>query len=498
MNLRGLLAILITGAAVVAGAAAGEAPAFAQDAGLKLAQSAFDEAQVNYLQGKFDEAAEGFKKAYEARPFSQFLYNIGASYHMKGKRGTDVEAYKKAVEYYKRYLSEDPKALDKAKVEKSVTVIEAEIQRLTTAAPPPAGTDPTQPAPPAAAGPSKEIEQLGDVKVRGLVVIESEPQNANIYLDGKTKGTFAATPWSGSLEGEHIILIEKRGYKSSEKRTAPDPSKLMVLTFVLAEEDYLGWLEIKSNVPGADIYLDDKSVGAIGKTPFSGNFKPGKHTVWVSTEGYDEFTQSIEIIAGETHEINASLKGSPVGYLNLRGVGIENSSIRVDGELLCERGPCRKAVKEGVHTVTVSRPDYKPYTRRIEVQAKTETAMKVNLARKPSRADAWIAGVLAVGFAGGGLYCGRESRNLERELRAEIDAGNPPPAADDPRFLRGKIFAIAADGAFVLAGVTALTAIYYTFRDKGAPSTAVIDVQALALQPALGPDYAGLGMEVRW
>ena len=50
----------------------------------------------------------------------------------------------------------------------------------------------------------------------------------------------------------------------------------------------------------------------------------------------------------------------------------------------------------------------------------------------------------------------------------------------------------------MIAGITALTAVYYTFRDKGAPSTALIDVRALALQPQIGPGYAGLGMEVQW
>src|SRR5690349_16500554 len=80
--------------------------AFAQDASLKKAQEAFDEAQLQYLQKNYDAAADGFKKAYEARNFPQFLYNIGASYHLKGKEKSDIEAYKLAVEYYQRYLAE--------------------------------------------------------------------------------------------------------------------------------------------------------------------------------------------------------------------------------------------------------------------------------------------------------------------------------------------------------------------------------------------------------
>ena len=81
------------------------APVLAQNAdAMKKAQAAFDAAQTDYLQGKFDEAAAGFQEAYAARPFPQFLYNVGASYHMKGKKASDTAAYGKAVEFYKRYL----------------------------------------------------------------------------------------------------------------------------------------------------------------------------------------------------------------------------------------------------------------------------------------------------------------------------------------------------------------------------------------------------------
>ena len=463
----------------------------AQDASLKKAQEAFDQAQVQYLQGDFDAAAESFKAAYEARAFPQFLYNIGASYHMKGKKSADVDAYTKAVDYYQRYLAEEPQAADKDKVERSIDVLKGEIERLKKEPPPDSGGTTT-------ATPSEAVEQLGDAKIRGLVVIESEPQGASIYLGGKEKGEFARTPWSGSLEGEQSYLVEKRGYKSKEGRISGDPNRLLVLQIVLSEEDYLGWVEIKSNVPGADVFVDDKSVGAIGKTPYSGNFKPGKHTFWVSADGYDEYQSEIEVIAGEAHEVSAQLKGAPVGYLNLRGTGIDKSEILVDGKVLCERGPCRKPVKEGTHTVTVRRPGYKPYTTRVDVQARTEISIRAQLAKKPGRGDAIAAYVASGIFAGAGVYLGLQAKKLEGQIQDDIDAGNPPPDDNDPRLTRGKIFAISADAAFAVSGLVALTAIYYTFREKGAPSTGQIDVRAIALEPVIGPGYAGLGMEVHW
>jgi len=481
-------------------------PAYGQPAdALKKAQTAFDQAQLDYLQGKYDDAARGFQDAYGARQFPQFLYNAGASFHMKGKLASDPVAYQGAVDAYRKYLAADPQAADKDKIEKVIKVLEDEIKRLkdlpVVATPTPDATATT----PAGAGavpppptPSVEVQQLGDVKPRGLVVIESEPSNATIYVDDKRKGAFATTPWSGALDGDHKIIIEKRGYTVVEKTIAADPTKLFVLFGAMSQQSFLGWVEITSNVPGADIFIDDKAIGAVGRTPLSQNIKPGKHTFWISAEGYDEYQQDIEVIANEVTPIKAPLKGSPVGKLNITGLGIEDATIAVDGKVLCERGPCLKGVPQGEHTITVTRPDFKPYARRITIQAKTETQVRVTLAPTPSRGDAIVAYVLAGGFGGAGIFLGLQANKYRDDLKKEIAAGLVPPDSNDPRFTKGKIFAIAADATFVVAGVTALTAIYYTFREKGAPSTGLIDVRALALRPELGPGYAGLGMGVSW
>ena len=495
------LRILFLAALTLALAFAHPRRAAAQGDPWTKAQASFSQGETYYLSGKFDDAADSFKQAYDARPMPQFLYNVAAAYHMKGKKQSLPEAYDKAVDYYARYLGENKDAKDKDTVEKTISVLKAEAERLRAAAAAaanPTGTQPTGTQPSVPPTPSADVEALGDAKYRGLVVIESEPQGANIYIGGKDKGPFAQTPWSGSMDGEFQYLVEKRGYKSKEGRTSADPSKLLVLQIVLSEEDYLGWVEIKSNVPGAAIYLDDKNVGAIGHTPFSGNFKPGKHKVWIEADGYEPQEHDIEVIAGEAAEVSAQLKGSPVGYLYVRGPGIEASRIYLDGELLCERGPCRKPVKEGRHRVSVRRSGYKPYSTTIEVQAKTEINLKTELAKTPGRGDAVVAYVFTAVFAGGGIFLGREAQSIEKELKADIAAGMPPVDQADPRFTRGKYFAIGANAAYGVAGLLGLAAIYYTFREKGAPSVGVVDVRALALTPTVGPNYAGLSMEMPW
>jgi hypothetical protein len=268
----------------------------------------------------------------------------------------------------------------------------------------------------------------------------------------------------------------------------------------LSQEFHLGWIKITSNVPGADIYIDDKSVGAVAKTPLSPgqNIEPGKHTIWISAEGFDEYSETLEIFPGKTKEIHAMLKGSPVGKLTVNGMGIEESEILVDGKVVCPQGPCLKSVPEGSHEITVRRSGYKTYSKRVVITPKTETTIRVQQAAKPGRGDAVVAYVLTAAFAGGGAYLGSQAKSIKSDLQKEIDAGNPPVDNNDPRFFRGKLYAIAADGCFAVAGIALLTAVYYTFRDKGPPTRASIDVHTLAITPHVGPSYAGLGFERRF
>ena len=63
----------------------------------------------------------------------------------------------------------------------------------------------------------------------------------------------------------------------------------------LSEEHFLGWVEVASNVAGADVFLDRKEIGAIGRTPYTGHVKPGKHTIWLERVGYAPVRKEIEV-----------------------------------------------------------------------------------------------------------------------------------------------------------------------------------------------------------
>ena len=75
----------------------------------------------------------------------------------------------------------------------------------------------------------------------------------------------ARRPGGCSLESKPVRLIrEQKGWKPEECAISPRSDKLIDVYIALSEEHYLGWVEIASNVPGADVFIDRKEIGAIG------------------------------------------------------------------------------------------------------------------------------------------------------------------------------------------------------------------------------------------
>src|SRR5690606_8081599 len=137
----------------------GAGPAIAQDESLNRAREAFERAQTLFEAGNYAEAAARFEEAYKARPFAQFLFNIGASFEKMGD-------YARAADHYRRYLEADPQAQDRTQTKKRIAALEKAIAEVAARTPDPDGSAEPQ-APPAS------VANLDEVAPRGLVVIES-------------------------------------------------------------------------------------------------------------------------------------------------------------------------------------------------------------------------------------------------------------------------------------------------------------------------------------
>lgn len=455
----------------------------APDADLQAAKTEFEAAQTLFIKEQFDEAAGHFLGAYARKPYPAFLFNAAVSYEKARKLD-------KAGEFFQKYLDQDATASDAATVKVRIEAIKTILAPPSTApveAPPgsPPGTAPA--TPPSVVAP---MPVLPAIETKGLVVIDSKPQGATIYLDNKTNGVFAKTPWQGSLPSKPVkLILEAKGFKPEERGIGPRSDKLLDVYIALSEEHFLGWVEIVSNVPGANVFIDSREIGAIGRTPFTGHLKPGKHTIFVERMGFKPVRQDIDVLPGTATQHAIKLEKGENGWVNVAGRGAYGAKVSIDEKVACD-APCRTEITPGVHRVVVRKAGFEDYQADLTVDKGAETTLEVQWSPRPSKRAAWTSAGLAAAFIGGGLYLGHLSNQNRDGYRADIAAGMLIDS-NDPRFTRGKWQAVAADVAYGIGALLAISATV-SFLSHGPESTAGVDQKMIGFGPGVSPDGAGL------
>jgi Tfp pilus assembly protein PilF len=507
-RLKVLLAVIgVVGVVTALGGAPAVADEAAPDKDLKLAKESFEAAQTAFVREEYEKAADKFLNAFEHKPFPAFLFNAAVAFE-KAKR------LDQAKEYFERYLATDPGANDAAQVKARIEALTKVLSPPPPPTPPPVVapvSPPVAPAPgtPAAPGapavpppeapstppvapppPPPEPLALPAFLVKGLVVIDSKPQGATIYLNDKRSGPFGKTPWQGSLEPKPVrLILESKGFKPEERSVTPQSDKLVDIYIALSEEHYLGWIEVTSNAVGAQIFIDRKDIGAIGRTPFTGHLKPGKHTVYMEKQGYVAAEKTIDVKPGTATQYNWDMEKSNSGWINIAGREARGARLLVDGKLACT-APCRSEVQPGKRKIVVEKEGMEDYEAELDVGRTTETTLDIQFSPRPPRTRAISTGITAALILGAGVYVGHLSAQNKDSLNADIKAGLHVDN-DDPRFQHGKLEAIGADVLYVFGALVTISFVT-TLLSHGPDSTGVVDQKSLGLAPTLGPDGGGL------
>jgi hypothetical protein len=465
--LRTAAALLVMTAVIdVAPASAQEAP---PDAALVAAKAEFEEAQTLYIREAYGEAAAKFLAAYDKKPFGAFLFNAAVALEKSQK-------YEQALQFFEKYLEKEPQAIDAVAVKTRIEGLRALVA--------PAAPSPSDPTKPESAPVTPPPPPLPRIDTKGLVIIDSKPAGAVIYLDDKKGGVFARTPWQGSLPPKAVkIIVESKGFKAEERQISPRTDKVHEVYVALSEEHFLGWLEITSNVAGAEVFLDNREVGAIGRTPYTGHAKPGKHIVYLAREGHLPVQKEIDVQPGTAVSHMIPMEKVAVGWISVAGKQSRGGKLFVDGKPACDT-PCRHEVTPGRHSVEVEKDGFEDYEAEVDVTRSAETEVSINFSPTPPRTGAWSAAAISTLFVAGGIYCGLQGKAVKKELERELAEGRNLDSAD-PRGDRGKYWYMGAD---VLFGVGALSAIVsaVNFLKSGPDSTADVESKAIGFVPTGG------------
>ncbi|MEM9073040.1 MAG: PEGA domain-containing protein [Myxococcota bacterium] len=534
--------ISTTAVFLLAAAASVASPAFAQSEReqLQLARDAMERGQEFYLGERYAEAAEAFLEAYEARPFSAFLYNAGIAYERLGQA-------QNGITYYERYLDAEPDASDAEAVRERITRLRAAIEQAT--APDPNGTDPNGTDPngtdpngtdpngtdpngtdpngtdpngtdpngtdpngtdpngtdpngtdPNGTDPNETptVVPAGPAPVaKSLLSVETNPSDARITL--RVGGSVIAqgqSPFAETLdEGDYEISVEHPDYRTVTRTMRVRPGKVYVAILELSQGEFLGFLRVVSDPPGANVFLDNREEGAVGQTPYSNPVPTGEHRIWVERPGYGVEERTVEIGLGE--QITERLELERVTYGRLRVIAnTPGAKVLIDGREVGEV-PYEGQVDAGLRRVTVTHDGMKDWEEDVDVQRGQLTPIRVRLRPAVSRGGAWAMLSTSLLAAGAGVALGFLSDGLRSDLRDDRNAGLL--SDDDDRFSRGKIMSISANAAFGLAGLLGLLSIYYFVRDPLPDSEAtVLEPRDWALMPRLNPVDRSGGADLVW
>jgi len=266
------------------------------------------------------------------------------------------------------------------------------------------------------------------------------------------------------------LIVEAKGFKPEERQVSPRTDKILEIYISLSEQHFLGWIEVISNVPGADVYIDRLEIGAIGKTPYTGHLKPGKHILWVQKAGYEATRKDIEVEPGtaNTHTVNLEVIG--YGTLKAGTKASEGGKLSIDGATVCTL-PCEQQLKPGDHVLHVQKEGMENYDGRLAVNRADTTFMDLGYSAKPSRVKAWTYAVFSAALFGGGIYLGSKGNQVKDDINKDIKDPTKLISTSDSRKNTGKYYYIGADVCLGLGLVTAALATW-NFLESGPPSTA--------------------------
>jgi len=173
----------------------------------------------------------------------------------------------------------------------------------------------------------------------GKLFVDSEPQGAFIYLNGKNTGNITPDTIEWLEEKEYLLTLKKRLFKDNSVsiHVAEDSLTSYFLNYYTVYGIY-GKMQVDSNPRGVEIFLNGVSTGQYTQTTIE-NLFPGTYNVKFKHPGYWDDSLSVEVTSGLTthtyialvdtiiwvtfRESNSGLPGNYINHIAIEDGGIK-------------------------------------------------------------------------------------------------------------------------------------------------------------------------------
>jgi hypothetical protein len=250
----------------------------------------------------------------------------------------------------------------------------------------------------------------------GSLFIDSNPKGADVYVDGNYQGTSPVSVGAMSV-GAHQVELHLVGYEvlTATENVAAGQGTVVNLAMVpYSSLSDSGSLDITSNPPGALVYLDGiyKGFTQTGDTFSIVSVNPGSHTILLHLPGYTDFTQTVQVNAGQISNVYAgfTVQQSPTTSAQATGSIVATSSpsggqVYVDNQLRGATPITIYNVATGTRIIDIKLAGYSDWSSSVGVSANqiaqvSATLTPVSGTPVPTRAGlspVAIIGALALG-----------------------------------------------------------------------------------------------------
>lgn len=214
----------------------------------------------------------------------------------------------------------------------------------------------------------------------GSVEFVSVPSGAEIFLDDTDQGVKTPYTITNVPAGKHTFALTLIGYNDTTGEVdVVGGSTAQVYATLSPVTPTKGSLSFYSTPLGAEIFIDGTDQNAVTPKTITG-LSPGNHTLKLTLTGYEDWTGTVDIIAGETAYINPSLTPlSTTGSLEINSAP-QGARVFIDNQDQARATPATiTGLQAGAHTYKLTLAGYADAGSTFNIESGKTTVVTVQL-----------------------------------------------------------------------------------------------------------------------
>ena len=211
------------------------------------------------------------------------------------------------------------------------------------------------------------------IKEMGNLLIKTNPEGANIFLNGNLKGNSQGGLSIDFLEiGDYRLTASMPNYQEHVQTVTVDFDRTNTIFIIL--DPLPAKIRFFSSPNNAEIYLDGKLIGNTNSDGFLKELYIGEYTVTIKHEGYMDEEQTFVTTAGGSNIIDLSLRKKDKGKTENKDIGFlsanispKDVSITIDNKKIGSNTLDYYQLLKGKHSMKISTPGFKSHIEKFEI-----------------------------------------------------------------------------------------------------------------------------------